>query len=76
MNEKSCIKCGEDVQVGDRFCRHCGEADPASGISWDWKECPPFGKFNALLRPFGVEIIEMETNTDQHAVKVRAIPKN
>ncbi len=68
--ETACIKCGSDVFSTDKFCRHCGEKDPANGVTWDWKNQPPFGRINTLLRPFGCALQEIETNSDQHSLKV------
>lgn len=72
-NECACFKCQGDVTRGDKFCRYCGEKDPASGFSWDWKEQPPWGQINVLLKPFGCRIDEMEASSDQYASRVVSI---
>lgn len=74
-NNQPCLKCQGDVTIGDKFCRHCGEKDPANGFTWDWKSSPPWGKVNAILQEYGCEIEEIETKTDQHAARVVAWPK-
>lgn len=76
MNEPEevpCIKCGSDVTADDKFCRHCGEKDPGTGFSWDWKEQPPWGKINDLLRPYGCRIDDVNTGSDQYAARVVSI---
>jgi len=73
--ETACIKCQSDVTIGDKFCRHCGEKDPANGFTWDWKSSPPWGKVNTILQEFGCEIEPVETNSDQYAARVVAWPK-
>jgi len=74
--EVSCYKCEADVSINDKFCRECGTEAPSQGMSWDWRAQPDFGQLNALLEPYGVIIVEMETGTDQHAIRVKSSKSN
>ena len=76
MSETSCLKCEGDIDSEDQFCRHCGLSSPANGMSWDWREQPDFSQLNGLLAPFGCRIVEIQTNSDQHAIRLEAIPKH
>ena len=75
MSEVSCYKCEGDCDSEDNFCRHCGAPTPGQGMSWDWKEQPNFGRLNKLLRPYGVQIEEVKTESDQSAILVRPLGK-
>ena len=76
MDEISCYKCEADCHPNDKFCRECGTPHPSQGMSWDWRAQPDFGQLNILLEPYGVEIIEIETGSDQHALRVQSRPSN
>jgi hypothetical protein len=73
-DEPSCYVCREPVHLGDKLCRKCDAINPAFGMSWDWRAQPDFSILNVLLSPYGVEIIEFETNSDQYAIFVQALP--
>ena len=74
--EVSCYKCEADVSINDKYCRECGTEAPSQGMSWDWRAQPAFGQLNALLEPYGVLIVEIETGTDQHAIRVKPSKSN
>lgn len=71
--EKTCWNCSSECNDDDKFCRQCGEKFPAQVITWDWRGQPCFGSINERLKPFGVQIVEVETNTDQHGIRVEAL---
>ena len=39
-------------------------------VVWDWKEEVPWDEINALLKDYGVKIIEVDTECDALAVNV------
>lgn len=65
--EESCYSCGS---------RDCGARAPGQGMSWDWREQPNWGRLNNLLRPFGAVIIEVDTDDDQHTIRVGKLNNN
>lgn len=72
-SQDHCWKCGSDASSEDKFCRECGTESPALFITWDWKEQPPWGAFNRFLKPFGVEVVDLNTETDQYAISIRPL---
>lgn len=71
-----CYKCGSDVEPNDKFCRDCGIAAPSQGMSWDWRAQPDWDHLNELLAPYGCRVVEVETGTDQHALRVESSKSN
>lgn len=69
----SCLKCEGDVELNDAFCRHCGMEGPALGMSWDWREQPDLSQLNGLLLPYGCRVVKIETNSDQHAIRIERV---
>jgi len=74
--EAACYKCDTDVSINDKFFLECGTEAPSQGMSWGWRAQPDFGQLNALLEPYGVIIVEIETGTDQHALRVESSKSN
>ena len=41
-----------------------------TAVRWDWREQVPLEPLNALLSPFGVAVVHVETGSDEHEVHV------
>ena len=72
----ACWSCGTECAEDDKFCRECGSKFPAQVLTWDWRDQPCFDSINERLAPFGCRIVEVETNTDQHGIRIEAKPNH